>query len=43
MHKISTLYQTIATYYDTVRGSALAGSADQNTVIIFTNHDSVLP
>lgn len=45
LYRISTLYQNIANYYASIGGdgSALAESVDWHDVIIFTNHDSIIP
>lgn len=45
LYRISTLYQNIANYYASVGGGGTdwVGSVDWHDVIIFTNHDSILP
>ena len=45
LYRISTLYQNIANYYASVGGggTALAETVDWHDVIIFTNHDSLIP
>ena len=45
LYRISTLYQNIANYYASVGGddAALVESGDWNDVIIFTNHDNIIP
>ena len=44
LHKISTLYQNIANYYASIGGgTAPAGTGDWSDVIIFTNHEHLVP
>ena len=43
IYKVSTLYQNLADYYATVGGGAVAGTGDWSDVIIFTNHENIVP
>lgn len=45
LYRISTLYQNIANYYASVGGdgSAWMNSGDWQDVILFANHDSIIP
>ena len=45
IYRVSTLYQNIANYYASIGGgaTALAGGGEWSDVIIFTNHENIIP
>ena len=45
IYRVSTLYQNIANYYASIRGGATApaGGGEWSDVIIFTNHENIIP